>query len=151
MLGLDFSYFDLEVLRKFVLGGLLFSVQLTITATIGGVIFGTVLGGVLVSPDYEGSNDYVFSPAGGAIVEVDGRTLTVTELDGRRASRIRVTLRRTGDGDTESVQADQVAQRQRSDGVVAAEAHGVVDLLRRRLRVVLRPRAVAAVFLDGKL
>ena len=43
MLGLDFSYFDLEVLRKFVLGGLLFSVQLTITATIGGVIFGTLL------------------------------------------------------------------------------------------------------------
>jgi glutamate/aspartate transport system permease protein len=43
MLGLDFSYFDLEVLRKFVLGGLLFSVQLTIMATIGGVIFGTLL------------------------------------------------------------------------------------------------------------
>jgi glutamate/aspartate transport system permease protein len=43
MLGLDFSYFDLEVLRKFVLGGLLFSVQLTIVATIGGVIFGTLL------------------------------------------------------------------------------------------------------------
>ena len=43
MLGLDFSYFDLEVLRKFVFGGLLFSVQLAITATIGGVIFGTVL------------------------------------------------------------------------------------------------------------
>jgi glutamate/aspartate transport system permease protein len=43
MLGLDFSYFDLEVLRKFVLGGLLFSVQLTIVATVGGVIFGTLL------------------------------------------------------------------------------------------------------------
>ena len=43
MLGLDFSYFDLEVLRKFVLGGLLFSVQLTIAATVGGVIFGTLL------------------------------------------------------------------------------------------------------------
>lgn len=43
MLGLDFSYFDLEVLRKFVLGGLLFSVQLTVVATIGGVIFGTLL------------------------------------------------------------------------------------------------------------
>jgi glutamate/aspartate transport system permease protein len=43
MLGLDFSLFDLEVLRKFVWGGLVFSVQLTITATIGGVIFGTLL------------------------------------------------------------------------------------------------------------
>ena len=43
MLGLDFSFFDLEVLRKFVLGGLLFSIQLTIVATIGGVIFGTLL------------------------------------------------------------------------------------------------------------
>ncbi|MEY4693665.1 MAG: hypothetical protein RLZZ95_114 [Pseudomonadota bacterium] len=43
MLGLDFSFFDLEVLRKFVLGGLWFSVQLTIVATIGGVIFGTLL------------------------------------------------------------------------------------------------------------
>jgi putative hemolysin len=33
-------------------------------------------------------------PEVGESVEVDGRTLTVTELDGRRASRIRVTLRR---------------------------------------------------------
>jgi glutamate/aspartate transport system permease protein len=43
MLGLDFSLFDLDVLRKFVLGGLLFSIQLTIIATIGGVLFGTLL------------------------------------------------------------------------------------------------------------
>ena len=43
MLGLDFSYFDLEVLRKFVLGGLLFSLQLTVVATVGGVLFGTLL------------------------------------------------------------------------------------------------------------
>ena len=43
MLGLDFSYFDLDVLRKFVWGGLVFSLQLTIAATIGGVIFGTLL------------------------------------------------------------------------------------------------------------
>jgi putative hemolysin len=33
-------------------------------------------------------------PEVGESVDVDGRTLTVTELDGRRASRIRVTLRR---------------------------------------------------------
>jgi glutamate/aspartate transport system permease protein len=43
MFGLDLSFFDLEMLRKFVLSGLIFSVQLTITATIGGVIFGTLL------------------------------------------------------------------------------------------------------------
>jgi glutamate/aspartate transport system permease protein len=43
MFGLDLSFFDLEMLRKFVWSGLIFSVQLTITATIGGVIFGTLL------------------------------------------------------------------------------------------------------------
>ena len=43
MFGLDLSFFDLEMLRKFVWNGLVFSVQLTITATIGGVIFGTLL------------------------------------------------------------------------------------------------------------
>jgi putative hemolysin len=41
-------------------------------------------------------------PEVGEAVEVDGRTLTVTELDGRRASRIRVTLRRTHDRVTEA-------------------------------------------------
>jgi putative hemolysin len=41
-------------------------------------------------------------PVVGETVEVDGRTLTVTELDGRRASRIRVTLRRTHDRGTEA-------------------------------------------------
>jgi glutamate/aspartate transport system permease protein len=43
MFGLDLSFFDLEMLRKFVWNGLVFSVQLTIIATIGGVIFGTLL------------------------------------------------------------------------------------------------------------
>jgi glutamate/aspartate transport system permease protein len=43
MLGLDFSFIDLDLLRKFVLGGLLFSVQLTVVATLGGLIFGTLL------------------------------------------------------------------------------------------------------------
>jgi glutamate/aspartate transport system permease protein len=43
MFGLDLSFFDLEMLRKFVWTGLVFSVQLTIIATIGGVIFGTLL------------------------------------------------------------------------------------------------------------
>ena len=43
MLGLDLSFFDLEMLRKFVLSGLVFSVQLTVVATLGGVVLGTVL------------------------------------------------------------------------------------------------------------
>jgi glutamate/aspartate transport system permease protein len=43
MLGLDFSFIDLDLLRKFVLGGLLFSVQLTMVATLGGLVFGTLL------------------------------------------------------------------------------------------------------------
>ena len=43
MLGLDLSFFDLEMLRKFVWSGLIFSVQLTVMATLGGVVLGTVL------------------------------------------------------------------------------------------------------------
>ena len=43
MLGLDLSFFDLEMLRKFVLSGLVFSVQLTVVATLGGVVLGTLL------------------------------------------------------------------------------------------------------------
>ena len=43
MLGLEFSFFNAEVLQKFVWGGLVFSVQLTIVATLGGIFFGTLL------------------------------------------------------------------------------------------------------------
>jgi glutamate/aspartate transport system permease protein len=43
MLGLDLSFFDLEMLRKFVLSGFLFSVQLTVVATVGGILLGTLL------------------------------------------------------------------------------------------------------------
>ncbi len=43
MLGLDFSFLSLDVLQKFVWGGLVFSVQLTIVATLGGILFGTLL------------------------------------------------------------------------------------------------------------
>lgn len=43
MLGLDFSFISLDVLQKFVWGGLVFSVQLTIVATLGGIFFGTLL------------------------------------------------------------------------------------------------------------
>ena len=43
MLGLDFSFLTWDILQKFVLGGLIFSVQLTIIATLGGIVFGTLL------------------------------------------------------------------------------------------------------------
>ena len=43
MLGFDFSFINLDVLQKFVWGGLAFSVQLTIVATLGGILFGTLL------------------------------------------------------------------------------------------------------------
>ena len=43
MLGLDFSFLTLDVLQKFVWGGLVFSVQLTLVATVGGILFGTLL------------------------------------------------------------------------------------------------------------
>lgn len=43
MLGLDFSFITWDVLQKFVRGGLVFSVQLTVVATLGGVVFGTLL------------------------------------------------------------------------------------------------------------
>jgi glutamate/aspartate transport system permease protein len=41
--GLDLSFLNWDVISKFVINGFWFSVQLTIVATIGGVIFGTVL------------------------------------------------------------------------------------------------------------
>jgi glutamate/aspartate transport system permease protein len=43
MLGLDISFLNWDVINKFVLGGLRFSVLLTIVATLGGVVFGTLL------------------------------------------------------------------------------------------------------------
>jgi len=43
MLGLDFSFINLDVLQKFVWGGLVFSLQLTVIATLGGIFFGTLL------------------------------------------------------------------------------------------------------------
>ena len=43
MLGLDLSFFNWDVLSKFVISGVWFSVQLTIVSTIGGVLLGTVL------------------------------------------------------------------------------------------------------------
>ena len=42
-MGLDLSFINLDILQKFVWGGLVFSVQLTIVATIGGILLGTLL------------------------------------------------------------------------------------------------------------
>ncbi len=41
--GLDLSFFNWDIVNKFVLKGLWFSLQLTVVATMGGIIFGTIL------------------------------------------------------------------------------------------------------------
>jgi len=41
--NLDFSFITADIFSKFVLKGLLFSVELTLIATVGGIVFGTVL------------------------------------------------------------------------------------------------------------
>lgn len=43
MLGFDFSFFSWDLISKYVLNGFLFSLQLTLIATLGGIFFGTVL------------------------------------------------------------------------------------------------------------
>ena len=43
MLTLDLSFYNWELFTNYILKGLLFSVQLTVVATIGGIVFGTVL------------------------------------------------------------------------------------------------------------
>ena len=43
MPALDFSFFTLDVFRAFILRGLYFSLALTLVATLGGIVFGTVL------------------------------------------------------------------------------------------------------------
>ena len=43
MLGLDLSFLSWDILTKFVINGFIFSVQLTVIATIGGILLGTVL------------------------------------------------------------------------------------------------------------
>jgi glutamate/aspartate transport system permease protein len=40
---LDLGFFSWDLMRRYVLGGLWFSVQLTVIATIGGMLFGSVL------------------------------------------------------------------------------------------------------------
>jgi glutamate/aspartate transport system permease protein len=41
--NLDLTFLNWDLISKFVLNGFWFSVQLTITATIGGIVFGTIL------------------------------------------------------------------------------------------------------------
>jgi glutamate/aspartate transport system permease protein len=43
MLGLDLTFLNWDILQKFVVGGFVFSVQLTVVATLGGIVFGTLL------------------------------------------------------------------------------------------------------------
>jgi glutamate/aspartate transport system permease protein len=43
MSALDFSFVDWDIFSKFVLKGMLFSIELTLVATIGGLVFGTIL------------------------------------------------------------------------------------------------------------
>lgn len=43
MLGLDLSFLSWDILSKFVMTGFIFSIQLTVIATIGGVLLGTLL------------------------------------------------------------------------------------------------------------
>ncbi|MFY8016251.1 MAG: amino acid ABC transporter permease [Limnohabitans sp.] len=41
--ALDFSFLEWDIFSKFVLKGMLFSIELTIIATVGGIVIGTVL------------------------------------------------------------------------------------------------------------
>ena len=43
MLSLDLSFYNWELFTNYILKGLLFSVQLTVFATVGGILFGTFL------------------------------------------------------------------------------------------------------------
>jgi glutamate/aspartate transport system permease protein len=43
MFGLDLTFLNWEIISKFVLGGFKFSLQLTVVATLGGILLGTVL------------------------------------------------------------------------------------------------------------
>ncbi len=43
MFGLDLSFVSWDIISKFVLKGFIFSVQLTLIATVGGILFGTIL------------------------------------------------------------------------------------------------------------
>ena len=42
-MNIDLSFYNLEMIRQYVLNGFLFSLQLTIIGTVGGIFFGTLL------------------------------------------------------------------------------------------------------------
>ena len=42
-MNLDFSFFDTSVLSSYILKGFVFSIQLTLIAMVGGIVFGTIL------------------------------------------------------------------------------------------------------------
>lgn len=58
MLGLDFSFINWELVRNFIWNGLIFSLTLTVIATIGGIIFGTLLALMRLS-----GNKFLMTPA----------------------------------------------------------------------------------------
>ncbi len=43
MMNIDLSFYSWELVKSYVLSGFLFSIQLTIIATVGGIFFGTLL------------------------------------------------------------------------------------------------------------
>ena len=43
MMNIDLSFYSWELVKSYVLSGFLFSIQLTIVATVGGIFFGTLL------------------------------------------------------------------------------------------------------------
>lgn len=43
MMNIDLSFYSWELVKSYVLSGFLFSIQLTIIATVGGILFGTLL------------------------------------------------------------------------------------------------------------
>ena len=43
MMGLDLTFLNWDIISKFVLGGFMFSIKLTVVATLGGILLGTLL------------------------------------------------------------------------------------------------------------
>ena len=62
--ALDFSFLEWDIFSKFVLKGMLFSFELTVIATLGGIVFGTILALMRLS-----GNKFLATPA---IIYVNG-------------------------------------------------------------------------------
>jgi glutamate/aspartate transport system permease protein len=62
--ALDFSFLEWDIFSKFVLKGMLFSIELTVIATLGGIVFGTILALMRLS-----GNKFLATPA---IIYVNG-------------------------------------------------------------------------------